>query len=222
MCCRKLPGVSAQNAQFYGKSEDADVETMATGFGALNSKRQGVEQRTSGRRIANVRALHSKRQRVTHQTTTHLPTSRCSPTLSRWTRQHTRVNALLPTSMRSLYDRIRSPLTSERITRRRRAVGSQLEKEKTRVLWSTHTSGLNFSQKEIGARRRVAYLNLLRCVAEGSDVASSSCNFGTHETQRRGPKVPNYQMIFLPWKLVSQLETYPQKRYIATYRFSGT
>ena len=53
MCCHKLPGVSAQDAQFYSESEDADVETMATGFGALNSKRQGVEQRTSGRYTAH-------------------------------------------------------------------------------------------------------------------------------------------------------------------------
>ena len=52
-CCHKLPGVSAQNAQFYSKSEDADVETMATGLRALHSKRRSVTQQTSARYTAN-------------------------------------------------------------------------------------------------------------------------------------------------------------------------
>ena len=93
-------------------------------------------------------ALHSKRQGVTQQTTTHLPTSRCSPTLSRWTRQRTRVHALLTTKMRSFYDRIRSPFTREWVTRNKRAVSCQLDKEKTSPSWVTHTSGPNLFRKK--------------------------------------------------------------------------
>jgi hypothetical protein len=53
MCCHKVPGVNAQRAQFYNKSDNADVEAMATGFRALNSKRQGVTQQTSRRYTTN-------------------------------------------------------------------------------------------------------------------------------------------------------------------------